>query len=230
MAGILDLLNSETGQSVIENISNATGLDLSQSTDVVAKSLPTMLGAMQNNAQSDGGSLLSALTSGKHDGGLLDNLGSFFGNSDFSEGSKILGHVFGNEENTVVNKLSSETGVQSSIISKILPMLAPIVMAYLAKQMSGNSGNAANANDGGGLGSILGSVLGGLTGGGNTTAAAPSGNSGGGDILTSMLDQDGDGQLGMGDAISAITKGSSNNNSGGGGLLGGIFGKLFGKK
>lgn len=227
MAGILDLLNSDAGKSVIENISNATGLDLSQSENVVAKSLPTMLGAMESNSQTDGGSLLSALTSGKHDGGLLDNLGSFFGNGDFSDGSKILGHVFGSNENNVVNNLSSETGVQSSIISKILPMLAPIVMAYLAKQMSGSSSNASS-NDGGGLGSILGSVLGGLTGGGSA-APASNASAGGGNILTSVLDQDGDGQLGMGDAISAITKGSGNT-SGGGGLLGGIFGKLFGKK
>ena len=200
MAGILDLLNSDMGKQIIRSVSEKTGLDASQATNVVSSTLPALLGQMQNNLTSkDGASgLLTALTSGKHDGSILDNLGGFLKGGDFSDGNKILGHVLGGNQDQMVQGLSSKTGVDSSIISKILPMLAPIIMGYLAKQTK---------KDGVSTGSGLNDILGGLMGG----------NGGG---LTSMLDQNGDGKLDVSDAMSAVNK------KGG---LGGLLGKLFSK-
>ena len=102
----------------------------------------------------------------------------------------------------MVQGLSSKTGVDSSIISKILPMLAPIVMGYLGKQTKSNG-----VSDSAGLGGLLGGLLGG---------------SGGNSILTSVLDQNGDGKLDISDAMSAL---SGKKKGGLGGLLGGLFGK-----
>ena len=42
--------------------------------------------------------------------------------------------LLGGNQDTMVQGLSAKTGVDSSIISKILPMLAPIIMGYLGKQ------------------------------------------------------------------------------------------------
>ena len=201
MAGILDLLNSDMGKQIIGSVSEKTGLDASQATKVVSSTLPALLGQMQNNLTSkDGASgLLTALTSGKHDGSILDNLGGFLKGGDFSDGNKILGHVLGGNQDKMVQGLSSKTGVDSSIISKILPMLAPIIMGYLAKQTQ-----KGGVSTGSGLNDILGGLMGGSGGG-----------------LASMLDQNGDGKVGMDDAIAAVS-----NKSGG---LGGMLGKLFGK-
>ena len=65
MAGILDLLNSDMGKQIIRSVSEKTGLDASQATNVVSSTLPALLGQMQNNLTSkDGASgLLTALTS-----------------------------------------------------------------------------------------------------------------------------------------------------------------------
>jgi len=204
MSGITDLLNSDMGKELVSSISQKTGIDASQATNVVSSGLPALMGAMQNNLSSaDGASgLLSALTSGKHDGSILDNLGGFLNGGDFSDGSKILGHVLGGNQDTMVQGLSSKTGVDSSIISKILPMLAPIVMGYLGKQTKSNG--VSNSSD-------LGGMLGGLLGG-----------SGGNSILTSVLDQNGDGKLDVSDAMSAL---SGKKKGGLAGLLGGLFGK-----
>jgi hypothetical protein len=89
-------------------------------------------------------------------------------------------------------------------------------MAYLAKkaQSSGLDANGQTSSGGG-----LTDILGGLLGGGKGQEQSQPQQSGGGNILTSMLDQDGDGQLGLGDAVSAMTK-----KGGLGGLLGGLFG------
>lgn len=85
MSGILDLVNSDLGKQIIGNITEKTGINSSQATDVVSSSLPALLGAMQGNLMSgDGASgLLNALTSGKHDGSILDNLGGFLNGGDF---------------------------------------------------------------------------------------------------------------------------------------------------
>ena len=204
MSGITDLLNSDMGKELVSSISQKTGIDASQASSVVSSGLPALMGAMQNNlSSSDGASgLLGALTSGKHDGSILDNLGGFLNGGDFSDGSKILGHVLGGKQDTMVQGLSSKTGVDSSIISKILPMLAPIVMGYLGKQTK--SKGVSNGSD-------LSGMLGGLLGG-----------SGGNSILTSVLDQNGDGKLDVSDAMSAL---SGKKKGGLGGLLSGLFGK-----
>jgi hypothetical protein len=200
MAGILDLLNSDMGKQIIRSVSEKTGLDASQATNVVYSTLPALLGQMQNNLTSKEGAsgLLTALTSGKHDGSILGNISGFLNGGDFTDGNKILGHVLGGNQDQMVQGLSSKTGVDSSIISKILPMLAPIIMGYLAKQTK---------KDGVSTGSGLNDILGGLMGG----------NGGG---LTSMLDQNGDGKLDVSDAMSAVNK------KGG---LGGLLGRLFSK-
>lgn len=207
MSGILDLVNSDLGKQIIGNITEKTGINSSQATDVVSSSLPALLGAMQGNLMSgDGASgLLNALTSGKHDGSILDNLGGFLNGGDFSDGNKILGHLMGDKLGAVETGISQKTGVDSNIIAKILPMLAPIIMGYLGKQAKNN--NVSNGSD-------LGGLLGGLLGG-------DLGSSIGGAAMTSMLDQNGDGKLDVSDAISAVT----NKKGGLGGLLGGLFGK-----
>lgn len=208
----MDLLNSDLGKQIVGSISQKTGLDTNQASNVVASSVPALLSQIQNNASSEGGAagLLGALTSGKHDGSILDNLSGFLSGGDFSDGSKILGHVLGGNQDNMVQGLSSKTGVDSSIISKILPMLAPIIMGYLGKQTK-NKGVSSSPD--------LGGLLGGLLGGGNNAAG---GSSMGGSILTSVLDQNGDGKLDVSDAMSAL---SGKKKGGLGGLLSGLFGK-----
>jgi hypothetical protein len=213
MAGLMDLLNSDLGKQIISGVGQQAGTSESETSSVLSSALPALLGAMQNNASTEEGAsgLLGALLGGKHDGSLLDNLGGFLGGGDFSEGGKILGHVLGGDQANVENNLSQNTGVSSDKIAMILKIAAPIVMAYLAKQTKTNG--VSNGSD-------LGGLLGGLLGGGQQQEPAPA-PAGGGNILTSILDQDGDGQLGLGDAVSAATK------KGG---LGGLLGNLFGRK
>jgi hypothetical protein len=201
MLGILDLLNSDMGKQLVSSISEKTGINTSQATSVVASGLPALMGQIQNNLSSGDG-LLGALTSGKHDGSILDNISGFLKEGDFTDGSKILGHVLGGNQDSMVQGLSSKTGVDSSIIAKILPMLAPIVMSYLGKQAK-----SKGVSNSGGLGDLLGGLMNGA---------------GGNSILTSVLDQNGDGKLDISDAMSAL---SGKKKGGLAGLLGGLFGK-----
>lgn len=219
MAGLMDLLNSDLGKQIISGVAGKVGTSENETSSVLSSVLPSLVGGMMSNASTQEGAsgLLGALLGGKHDGSILDNLSGFLGNDDQTDGGNILGHVLGGNQESVQNQVSQSTGVSSDKIAMIMKIAAPILMGYLAKQAAGSglNQNGQTANGGG-----LTDILGGLLGSQATQQQAPA-PSGGGNILTSMLDQDGDGQLGLGDAVAAATK------KGG---LGGLLGNLFGKK
>ena len=202
MAGLLDLLNSDTGKQIIDGISQKAGANRAETVSVLTSALPQLAGALERNAATPEGAsgLLGALTGGKHDGSILDNLSGFLGADTIAEGGSILGHIFGNNQDATQNAISAKTGVSSDKVSAILKMAAPIIMGYLGKQTKAN--NVATAV---GLSDMLSGLLGGSSGGG----------------LTSVLDQNGDGKLDLSDATAAL--------SGKKGGIGGFLSNLFGK-
>jgi len=142
----------------------------------VEAAVPTLLAGMQNNAQASDGaaSLESAL--GQHQDGLLEG-GVDVSQVDTADGEKIVTHVFGGQQDQVASQLAGTSqlgGVGGDLIKKLLPILAPIVMSYLAKKVLGGRGQSSGAgdvdlpesqpvekkNEDGGLGGILGGLFG----------------------------------------------------------------------
>merc|ERR1711977_526084 len=134
MAGILDLLNSDTGKQIISGISNETKQPADKTASVLSMGLPILMGAMKRNANSQEGAmgLMNALSNSKHDGNVLDNLSGFFGggvNEDKKiDGLGILGHVLGGSQDNVVGALSKKSGIDSSSVMQILQVAAPILL------------------------------------------------------------------------------------------------------
>jgi hypothetical protein len=189
------------GQLPIDDIAGRLGVDPQTARNAVQLALPTLVGGMHANAQDDAASQSLTQALGQHDNGLLDAvLGgrSSLDDVDTSDGGRIVSHVFGDNTDQVVHQLGAAGGVSSSVMSKLLPMLAPLVMSYLAKRMFGGGGSAragsahagsahggssgSGSAGGGGLADILGQVLGG--GGGSLRGGD---GSGGGIDLGSIL-------------------------------------------
>jgi hypothetical protein len=135
---------------------------------------------MAANAKDDSGaaSLEKALTG---------HAGVFPGTSvsevDTADGEKIVSNVFGSKKNDVVAAVAStgDSNITQDIIAKILPIVAPIVIGWLASQFLGGKQDepakpAAAPASSGGIGDLLGGLLGGSKGG-----------AGGGDLLGSVL-------------------------------------------
>ena len=175
----------------LQQVSQQLGLDSRQATQAVGSALPLLLGAMGQNASEPQGaqSLLNALQrdhAGAAGGGGFD-LGSILGavmgggGGNATNGAGILGHVFGGQTPQAAEALGQKTGLDSGTSGKLLAILAPIVMSFLAQRFAqgGNAGELSQAlgqetrNAGGGLGSLLGGTL----------------------------DQDGDGQFGASDLL-----------------------------
>ena len=211
MSGILDLLNSDLGKTIISGVSGSTGTDQNKTASVLTMAMPVLMQAMKRNAATPEGAqgLMSALNS-KHDGSILDNLGDIFAggvnNDVMTDGSKILGHVLGNKKQNVEMALSQKAGLDAGSVANILQVAAPILMGILGKEPRQN-----NINSGTGLESLLGGMV-----KGNSPQQEQS-------FLESILDADGDGSII--DDVAGMVLGGNKKKGGLGGLLGGLFGK-----
>jgi len=211
MSGILDLLNSDLGKTIISGVSNETNQPQNKTQDVLTMALPVLMAAMKRNAATPEGAqgLMGAL-SGKHDGSILDNLGGLFGggvNEDVKQdGDKILGHVLGGKRQGVEKIIGEKSGIDMASVGNILKVAAPILMGVIGKQSKQN--NVSSSND---LGGLLGGLL-----GGNSAQEEQS-------FLEKILDADGDGSVI--DDVAGMVLGSAKGKGGLGGLLGGLFGK-----
>ena len=211
MAGILDLLNSDLGKTIISGVSGSTGTDQNKTSSVLTMALPVLMKAMERNASTPEGAegLMGAL-SGKHDGSILDNLSGLFGggvdDNVKTDGAKILEHVLGNKQQGVEQVIGQKSGLDAGSVANILKVAAPILMGVLGKQAKQN--NVSSQSD---LGGLLGGLL-----GGNGAQNEQS-------FLEKILDADGDGSVI--DDVADMVLGGDKKKGGLGGLLGGLFGK-----
>ena len=162
MSGILDLLNSDTGKQLINGASSQLGLDKANAASALEAAIPLILGGMQNNASTSSGaaSLLGALGNSKHNGGILDNLGSILGGSNIddevlTDGGNILGHVFGGQEQNAANAISKSSGIDLNAAMGLMKTAAPFIMGYLGKQAM-----SKGVSDQNGVSDLLGGLLG----------------------------------------------------------------------
>jgi hypothetical protein len=152
----------------LRSIARELGLSEQQAAQGAQALGPSVLDGVERQAQ--GGSTGEAAgfgglgeLLGRFGGGdLLDNLTSD-APTDIGRGNGILGEIFGSKDvsRNVAQQASARTGLDQSVLKKMLPMVAMMVTGYLAKQRMA----AASAGTGGvgGLGSLVGDALGKFT-------------------------------------------------------------------
>lgn len=115
-----------------------------------------LVGSIAGEAQQpDGRQALFGALADDHDGSILDSLGPLLGGGYptralGADGRRILDHVLGARQPAVEQTVAQSSGLQSDLIRKLLPILAPIVMGYIGRKLRGDG------LDAGGLGSVLG--------------------------------------------------------------------------
>lgn len=153
-------------QIPIADIARRLGVDQDVAEDAVEKVLPGLVGGLEANAQDPAGAASLERALEKHSGTprlrTVDEV-------DTADGEKIVGHVFGSNTDQVATRLadaSPKAAVTGDLIKKVLPIVAPIVLAWLANRFLGQgSSTGSGTAGGGGLGDLLGGVLGGSSGG-----------------------------------------------------------------
>lgn len=193
---VADMLK-QTG--ALDSISRELGISQQQAQTGAAALMPALLGGFRKEAQREAASAQSTAAPGSS--GLLGLLGNLGGGKLLNEvtsqnptprepGNEILGQVFGSKEvsRTVANQAAQSTGLDPSMLKKMLPLLAMAVSGYMLSRGGGAAQQQSSASSGG-IGGLLGQVMGG-GGAQRRNQAASSGGLGG---LLSMLDMDRDG-------------------------------------
>jgi hypothetical protein len=172
---ITDIL-AQTGG--LQAMSRELGISEADAARGAAALAPAILGGFQKRAQPSGLEGLGALLGQLGGGSLLDNVLAPQP-TDVNRGNDVLGHIFGSKDvsRTVAENAASQTGLDQSVLKKMLPLVAMLIAGYMAKQHG--SGTAGAPSGGAGLGGLIGGLLGGR------------GGAGGG--LSSILDANGDG-------------------------------------
>lgn len=144
---IISLLQSVLNDNLLGKISGLLGENKSGVTSAVGSALPSiLLGLMQKGSEPNGAaSLIKMLQEGKHDGGILDNLGNVLGggtaSNDFiSSGKNLFGSLFGDKAGGITDLIASASGISKNASSSLLGMLAPIVMGFLGKTLKAKGG------------------------------------------------------------------------------------------
>lgn len=167
MAGLDDLLNQIPTQEIAAKL----GADEGEVNSAVQQLVPLLVGSLQHNAQDpEHAATIETDAADQAASGLLDG-GVSVDQVDQDQGGAAISRIFGgNDTNQVAAALAGGGAGNSGLIQQLLPILAPIVLAYIGKQLTGGQTPAqpqAQAG-GGGLGDVLGNILGGALGGGNS--------------------------------------------------------------
>jgi outer membrane protein OmpA-like peptidoglycan-associated protein len=144
---IIGVLQNQLNDNLLTKISGLLGENKSGVTAAVGSALPSiLLGLMQKGSEPNGAaSLTKMLQEGKHDGGILDNLGSVLGGgsttTDFvSSGKNLFGSLFGDKAGGIADIIASASGISKNAGSSLLGILAPIVMGFLGKILKAQGG------------------------------------------------------------------------------------------
>lgn len=163
---MMDIFNMLGGMGQTQQqVSQQVGTTPNQTAAALEAAVPLLLGALTRNAQNPQGAAALDSALNQHTG---DTLGMFQQGRmpDTQDGMKILGHVFGNQQNAAVNAVSQRAGINPQMAMQILMMVAPLILNYLARQRGNAQGGGMGGNMGANAGGIdIGSILGGILGG-----------------------------------------------------------------
>jgi len=199
MSALTDIL----GELPLDDLASQLGASKTETKTAASQAITSLLGGMTHNAQSEPGERALGKALAKHATSKPVKVSEV----DTEDGTKIVKHVLGTTPDQAAKAVSSKTGTDPNLIAQLLPILAPIVLAYL--------GNQATSKSTAGGGSLLSSLLGGVSG-------TSTNSSGGGlaDLLSGVL---GD-VLGQKPAAKPAGKAQAQQD---GGLLGQLLNSLF---
>jgi len=159
---LTDQLFSQLSGAPLQQISQQLGVGQAQAAGAVSAALPLLLGALGRNASQPQGAqaLFGALQTDFAGAGDLGGLlGAVLGGqqSRQTNGAGILGHVLGGQLPRAEAGLGQATGLGNDKAGQLMKILAPIVLAFLAKRMFQDRGAGSGADP---SAQLLGSILG----------------------------------------------------------------------
>ena len=207
MASLYEILENANEGEAIAVLGRELGLTPEQTQSAVTALLPAISAGLKQSTESvDGlGNLFALMGQQKDLPALYDDAKMALSPDGLAAGNLALSVIFGSPEvsQAVVDQAQKFSGVSASILEKMLPALAGIVLSGLMRSGSsasvplGAQAALSPFGGGGGLGDILGQVFGRvLTGSGSGPAPSSGGAGPLGDILGQIFGRGGPGSGG----------------------------------
>ncbi len=193
MNDIFTQIKDSLTDQAIGTLAEKTGLPADKGGDIANGVMGLLFDKLANNANKDEKEAEAIQkTIEKHDDSVLDDVPQAIQDGKISaeDGAKILKHIFKNQNTEqVADQLAKETGEDKGGILNMMKYLAPLALSALnkTKKETGNFDIPQMVDT--------------LTKGG---ASANNLSSIAKNVVTSLLDQDGDGDLDIQDAVTAI--------------------------
>jgi len=178
-------LNAVLDMVPVGDIAKKLGIPEDVADAAVKQVLPGLVGGLAANASTSSGSAALEKALSNHTATPKS-----VADIDTNDGAKIVKHVFGDNTDQVASKLADghpAPNVTADIIKQVLPIVAPIVLSWLASQFLGGKTDSAPAAapaaapepepaSSGGIGDLLGGLL-----------SSPQGQQIAGDLLGGLL-------------------------------------------
>ena len=137
---LLESILGANGGKAVGQIAKQLGIPESIAEQAAGALAPSIGRGLERNAKSSGGldSLLGALKNGNHEK-YVDEPEVLEKPETIEDGNAILGHILGSKDvsRNVAGNAARQTGIDASILKKVLPMLGAVAMGSLAKQGGG---------------------------------------------------------------------------------------------
>ena len=140
------LLEAMTTGDSMQSLTQKTGASSDQVSSLLNAALPALMQQMQSNASTEKGaaSLLSAL--GQHTS--TAPISQQVVEADEVDGGKIIGHILGGNQKSVVGSLANLAGLNSNQTSSILASIAPALLTALFMSSKKKKKNSFDLSDG----------------------------------------------------------------------------------
>ena len=158
MAGIQDMIQQQLSPGTIDQISQAIGADPATTRQAVDAAVPMLMGGMAAHASTPNGAQTIEAAATQHEG-MLDGLGGMLGGSGGlggilgglggmlgGAGGGVLGDILGSNHSEVQDGVTQASGLDRAKASKLLMILAPIVLAAIARHRSQTGASATQVS------------------------------------------------------------------------------------
>jgi hypothetical protein len=181
MGNLIEEFIGSMGSEVSQKMSNKTNIDQGTISQLLPVIAPMILGGLKKQKDERGGQdRVDHILNKYGDPSVLGNLDGLFQQKlDDNTTDPNLGGLLGNAGSDATNLLSKNlSGVDSGMVAKLIPMLAPVILGFLTKKRDSGTGSSGLAGlldqdgDGSVLDDVAGLLLGGL-GGGKTKSSNP---------------------------------------------------------
>jgi OmpA-OmpF porin, OOP family len=148
---LLESLKEHLSGDVISNLATLIGESPKNTESALHTALPLLLAELvdQNLDAKSVGNLINLLVEGKHDGGVLSNLGALSrGGEDttklIAEGGKLLSSFFGDKLGGIADLVVSTSGISKDSSSSLLGFVMPLILGLVGRDLKiENSENTA---------------------------------------------------------------------------------------